>query len=672
MALPLTQRDKDLLLSALGLPETRDRVVALLDLAGTGNMTGPAVATDNALSRFDGTTGALVQNSGAILDDSNNLSGIALLSATSANISGLTASKALQTDASNNLQSSAVSTTELGFLSGVTSSVLGKDQVGTFTNKTLTSPTINSGALSGTFSGNHTISGIPSFSNIAQFSDGTAAAPAITFTSDTDTGFYNVAANTLGVTLNGAQVAQFSTAFFYSFQQSQGPNGSAATPSFSFNSDTNTGIYRIAADTLGFSTNGTNAGQIDSTQQWSIATTTDSTSSITGSFITAGGLGVAKRLNVAGRFSVGSTGGGDTGVNIGSSLGTQITGAAQFGLYAEPSFSGATTSAHVISGRVRTDNSAFTMGIGRFFHVEAASKGASDTITRLINYSGVNQTVGTNNAFIADNTAFTGNFFINQSGSAASSFGGTISTTGAFNGANGTAGAVTYGFTSSVGSGLYRNSGSENLQFATNSTNAGQIDSSQQWSVATTTDSSSSTTGSFITAGGVGIAKKLYVGTGLAIGGVINVLGNSGQYVSSMAPATAGGTSSNLELGSTTARATGGTLSGIYWYNSSSNVTAAQVVEVGGTGTNYGVMYLRTLNAGTQKDAITISEKQNVIIGSGALATNATDGFLYIETCAGTPTGTPTSVTGRVATVYDTTNNKFYVYNGAWKSVTLA
>ena len=52
--------------------------------------------------------------------------------------------------------------------------------------------------------------------------------------------------------------------------------------------------------------------------------------------------------------------------------------------------------------------------------------------------------------------------------------------------------------------------------------------------------------------------------------------------------------------------------------------------------------------------------------------TNMTAGFIYIAANAGTPTGTPTARTGTVATYYDTTNNKFYVYNGAWKSVTLA
>jgi len=58
----------------------------------------------------------------------------------------------------------------------------------------------------------------------------------------------------------------------------------------------------------------------------------------------------------------------------------------------------------------------------------------------------------------------------------------------------------------------------------------------------------------------------------------------------------------------------------------------------------------------------------NVIIGvSGANATNATNGFLYIPTCAGTPTGVPTSKTGKVPIIYDTTNNIIYIYNGAWK-----
>lgn len=53
----------------------------------------------------------------------------------------------------------------------------------------------------------------------------------------------------------------------------------------------------------------------------------------------------------------------------------------------------------------------------------------------------------------------------------------------------------------------------------------------------------------------------------------------------------------------------------------------------------------------------------NVLIGSEALATDATSGFLYIPTSAGAPTGTPTAATGRSAFEFDTANNKLCAYN---------
>lgn len=59
----------------------------------------------------------------------------------------------------------------------------------------------------------------------------------------------------------------------------------------------------------------------------------------------------------------------------------------------------------------------------------------------------------------------------------------------------------------------------------------------------------------------------------------------------------------------------------------------------------------------------------NIIMGAqAALATNATDGFVYVPTCAGTPTGTPTPYTGMAPIVINTTNNKLYFYSGgAWR-----
>ena len=47
---------------------------------GGGDFVGPASSTDNAVVRFDGTTGKLGQNSTVIIDDSGNMSGVGTLS----------------------------------------------------------------------------------------------------------------------------------------------------------------------------------------------------------------------------------------------------------------------------------------------------------------------------------------------------------------------------------------------------------------------------------------------------------------------------------------------------------------------------------------------------------------------------------------------------------------
>lgn len=63
----------------------------------------------------------------------------------------------------------------------------------------------------------------------------------------------------------------------------------------------------------------------------------------------------------------------------------------------------------------------------------------------------------------------------------------------------------------------------------------------------------------------------------------------------------------------------------------------------------------------------TIDAGNSFVLNAAAVATNATAGFLYIATCNGTPTGTPTSYTGRVALVYDTSAHQFWIYDGSWK-----
>lgn len=63
---------------------------------------------------------------------------------------------------------------------------------------------------------------------------------------------------------------------------------------------------------------------------------------------------------------------------------------------------------------------------------------------------------------------------------------------------------------------------------------------------------------------------------------------------------------------------------------------------------------------------LTISSAGSVVAGSAAISTSATDGFVYIPSCAGTPSGTPTSFSGRTPLVYDTTADKLWVYNSSW------
>ena len=69
-------------------------------------------------------------------------------------------------------------------------------------------------------------------------------------------------------------------------------------------------------------------------------------------------------------------------------------------------------------------------------------------------------------------------------------------------------------------------------------------------------------------------------------------------------------------------------------------------------------------------EKLRVSSTGNIYGTSGT--TSMTDGFFYIPSAAGAPSGVPTAVSGRVPMYYDTTNNNFYVYNGAWKKVLLA
>ncbi len=162
-------------------------------------------------------------------------------------------------------------------------------------------------------------------------------------------------------------------------------------------------------------------------------------------------------------------------------------------------------------------------------------------------------------------------------------------------------------------------------------------------------------------------AANVTVGSSVITGGATTqVLYQQGSTIgesSAFTFTTASGTLAATALVVTTATASGKILAGNYDCSGSTPPTNGWTVPAASTVSLY--------TAGVK--ALTLGPTQSVIVGTGAaLATAATDGFLYITTVTTAPTGTPSTAGGRVPMVYDTANNKFYIYNGGWVGATLS
>lgn len=108
--------------------------------------------------------------------------------------------------------------------------------------------------------------------------------------------------------------------------------------------------------------------------------------------------------------------------------------------------------------------------------------------------------------------------------------------------------------------------------------------------------------------------------------------------------------------------------------------TATQgLVIAAGVGSSYDFLLANAdgdtlLRNPTGTKDLQVGPQGNVVLGgnNGAIITSATDGFVYLPTMAGVPSGAPTVYTGYSPVVIDTTNSKIYArIGGAWKSATL-
>ena len=102
--------------------------------------------------------------------------------------------------------------------------------------------------------------------------DGTAAAPSLFFTNDTDTGLYRPAANTLGISVSGTQIAYFDqngltipAAGVVAGGSIHAANGNANNPSHSFSGDQDTGFFRHQPNEIGIALGGAQYATLTST-----------------------------------------------------------------------------------------------------------------------------------------------------------------------------------------------------------------------------------------------------------------------------------------------------------------------------------------------------------------------------------------------------------------------
>lgn len=95
--------------------------------------------------------------------------------------------------------------------------------------------------------------------------DGSAANPSIHPTSDPNTGLFKPSADQLAISCGGTAKLTVSTTAITTTEPILFPDANASLPSITFGSDTDTGFYKPAANTIGASTNGTERALVGDT-----------------------------------------------------------------------------------------------------------------------------------------------------------------------------------------------------------------------------------------------------------------------------------------------------------------------------------------------------------------------------------------------------------------------
>jgi hypothetical protein len=187
------------------------------------------------------------------------------------------------------------------------------------------------------------------------------------------------------------------------------------------------------------------------------------------------------------------------------------------------------------------------------------------------------------------------------------------------------------------------------------------------------------TTGTGITAIGYGAGQSAGGSNGTFLGNLAgqNSKGDRGVAIGSGSVCGTTG-SDNISIGTSSGVGlTTGSLNLFLGYQNTANgiTTGAYNTLIGGqiTGLSASTSNNVILADGQGNRLIRKDSNNNQILGAETvLATTATNGFTYIPTCDGIPTGIPTSITGKVPLVFDNAAGKLYIYTSSiWKAINI-
>ena len=375
---------------------------------GGGDVTGAASSTDNAIALWDGTSGTDIKNSTVIV--------------TAGSLSGLTG-----------LLPDATGTRNLGSTSLHWNQIwgdslrMGGSQIGS-TNERISAQN----SLTATASLDNRLAVLYSSTtgNTAQTSGhlkGLVVIANRTITANTTDTLTDLASLELQTTVsNGGQTYTNTNTTYGVSALMIDPLGSSGggTTSISryagikFIDDTVATGTRKSAINFGSLSGATNNAFISDNNSWTGSYFLNSTStnpSLISGLLTIGAIGTTGTHSVNGAVAVTTSGTGGIGLRVTGNSSGYGSGVTQYSVLADDFVgSSAITAAYKFYGQIATANAVFTTPVVAGINIPLANKGASHTITRLINYYGTNQTAGVSNSFLADNNSFSGNYFINS------------------------------------------------------------------------------------------------------------------------------------------------------------------------------------------------------------------------------------------------------------------